>query len=209
MENLPTFVLHSTKKRSIWRFLLLAGRAGCVSSCNHREPLQQLWAGAPSQLWPHLPPHTCGFLLLKGSFCIFVSCSLSSCGCSSSCGQARPFAGFWSHLSLLLWGKGGAGDPRNVPRARGAVHGRWSLCTWGPPCAMESCSPAGQRWKAQLWRGSTAESEQLEASTALCSFLPSLFLLICFLFLPFFPFLSWFPSFGFAFKFIFYFLILF
>lgn len=184
MENLPTFVLHSTKKRSIWRFLLLAGRARCVSSCNHREPLQQLWAGAPSQLWPHLPPHTCGFLLLKGSFRIFVSCSLSSCGCSSSCGQARTFAGFWSHLSLLLWGKGGAGDPRNVPRARGAVHGRWSLCTWGPPCAMESCSPAGQRWKAQLWRGRIWTAGSIHSPLLF----PSLPLSINLL--PFSPFLS-------------------
>lgn len=57
----PNFCLtqHKEKKH------LEVFAAGCVSSCSYREPLQQLGAGAPSQLWPHLPPHTCGFCCIK------------------------------------------------------------------------------------------------------------------------------------------------
>lgn len=179
MENLPTFVLHSTKKRSIWRFLLLAG---CVSSCSYREPLQQLWAGAPSQLWPHLPPHTRGF------FCCLKEVLISLCPAvcphlAAAAPVARPGL---LQVPDLTWASSSRGmlvTPENVPGARGAVPGRWSPCTWGPPCATKGCSPAGQRWKAQLWRGGIAGSEQLGASTALGSFLPALFQLICFPFL--------------------------
>lgn len=199
MENLPTFVLHSTKKRSIWRFLLLAG---CVSSCSYGEPLQQLWAGAPSQLWPHLPPHNRGvFLLLEGSFNILVSCSLSSSGCSSSCGQARPFAGAWPHLSLLL--QGDAGDPRKCPWGqRGCswqmvpVHLGPSMCHEGlQPSRTEMESTAVEGRHCWIWTAGSIHGPWL--------FPPSPLSINLLPFSAFFPFLSCFPSFGFAFNFIF------
>lgn len=133
MENLPTFVLRGTKRRSIWRFLLPAGRAGCVSSCSYREPLQQLWAGAPSQLWPHLPPHTCVFCCLKE-----VLTSLCPAVCPHP-GAAAPVArpGLL-RVPDLTWasssgGKGMLATPKmslgpkglfmaDGPRAPGALH---------------------------------------------------------------------------------------
>lgn len=155
MENLPTFVLHSTKKRSIWRFLL---PAGCVSSCSQWEPLQQLWAGAPSQLWPHLPPHTCGFCCLKGV--LISSCPAVCPHLGAAAPVARP--GFLQVPDLTWASSPGAKGmlvtpemslgPEGLSMADGPMHLGPSMCHEGlQPSRTEMESTAVEGLHCSIW----------------------------------------------------------
>lgn len=97
--------------------------------------------------------------------------------------------------------------PEIVPWARGV------LVADGPcaPGALHVLGRAAAEMESTAVEGRRGVSEQLGASTALCSFLPSLFQLICFIFSLSFPFslaflllvllLNLFPLFLFSFDF--------
>lgn len=166
MENLPTFVLHSTKQRSIWRFLLpgvwaAAATESLFSSC---EQELQVSSG-------HICHHTLVLLAAKGSFNILVSCSLSSSGCSSSCGQARPSAGAWSHLRSSSGDKGVLMTPENVPGpkellmadgpcAPGALHVPWRAAP--SRTEMEGTAVEGQH--CRVWTAGSIHGPLLSPS---------------------------------------------
>lgn len=186
MENLPTFVLPSTKTRSTWRFVLLAGRAGCESSCSYGEPLQQLWAGAPNQLWPHLPPHTCGFCCLKEvliSLCPVVCPHLGAAAPVARPGPLQVPDLTWASSSRAR----GCCDPRKCPSGqRGCswqmvpVHLGPSMCHKGlQPSRTEMEGTAVEGRRCRVWAAGSTHSPLLSPSLPLSINL-----------LPFSPFLS-------------------
>lgn len=178
----PNFCLtrHKEKKH------LEVFAAGCVSSCSYREPLQQLWAAAPSQLWPHLPPHTCVFCCLKE---VLISLCPALCPHPSAAAPlARPGL---LRVPDLTWasspGARGCWWPQKCPSGQrgcswqmGPVHLGPSMCheeLQPSRTEMESTAVEGQH--CSIWTAGSIHSPLLFPSLPLSINL-----------LPFSPFLS-------------------